>query len=110
MINVRISKFQSSERCTVELEDFEPRDGLELFIKTFSEYLGEVLLEWNRSWEFGVGRITFKRDEVMVVQSEFPQVFGFDCKDEASAKELQHRLVKFFESEIGRRFAQHPDL
>lgn len=107
MITLRISKFQASEKCTVEIDNFEPKDGLEMFIKTFSEYLGEVLLEWNRSWEFGIGRITFKSDEVMLVQSDFPQVFGFDCKDEASAKELQSSLVKFFESDIGQRFAQH---
>lgn len=110
MITVRLSKFQASDKCTVELENFEPGDGLEIFIKTFSEFLGEILLEWNRNWEFGVGRITFKRGEVMLVQSEFPKVFGFDCKDEASAKELQSSLVKFFESEIGHRFAQHPNL
>ena len=110
MIDVRLSNFQLSEKCTVQLENFEPRDGLELFIKTFSEYLGEVLLEWNRSWEFGVGRMTFKRGEVMLVLSEFPHVFGFDCQDETIAKELQHRLVKFFDSEIGHRFGQTPGI
>ncbi len=104
MIDIKISKFQLNQKFSVELEGFEPRDGLEAFVKAFTEYLREALLEWNRNWEFGVGRITFMGSEVILIQSEFPQVLSFDCPDETVAKELRHRLVRFFESEIGHHF------
>ena len=108
MINVRISNFHSSKKCSVELENFEPKGGPEIFIKTFCINLRENLLEWNRNWEFGVGRMTFMGDEITLIQSEFPHVFSFDCRNETIANELKTRVVNFFESEIGQHFAQNP--
>lgn len=109
MIDIRLTKFKSSEKCSVELVNFEPKGGLEIFIKTLSEYLEEDLLEWSRNWEFGVGTITFMGNKIALIQSEFPQVFSFDCQSEAIANELKKRLVKFFGSDIGRRLIQGPE-
>lgn len=109
MIDVRISKFQSGEKYSVELNNFEPKGGLDLFIKTYSEYLGEEIVDWNRNWEFGTGRMTFIGDEVILIQSEFPQLFSFDCRNEVMAEELKQSLVRFFKSEFGLRFVQSND-
>lgn len=109
MIDLRISSFQSSEKCSVDLENFEPVGGLELFIKSYSEYIGEEVLKWNRSWEFGVGCMTFSGNEIALIQSEFPHVLSFDCRNKILANELRKSLESFFKSHIGKNFLTGSD-
>jgi hypothetical protein len=104
MIDVRVVKFQSGEKCAVEIENFKPKCGLESFVIDFSKYLGAELSDWSRSWEFGLGYMKIDEIKIMLVHSEFPHVFSFDCPDESLAKELKKSLKVFFESEAGHRF------
>ena len=96
MIKFQISKFLNNAQYALELEEFEPVGGLDVFLKTVCEYLGEELLQWHRNWEFGVGYMTYKGYKLGLCQSEFPHHFSFDCRDEHMANDLKSKLEAFF--------------
>ncbi len=96
MINIKIVKFPESLQHAVVIEEFEPKDGLENFLIGLSIFLNENLLDWHRSWEFGIGHMTYDDYVIRLCQSEFPFEFSFDCRDEAMALDLKIRLSHFY--------------
>ena len=96
MIKFRISKFLNSEKFELALDDFEPGEGYELFLKRLCEYLGEHLISWKPSSYFGLGCMTYRGYKLKVCQSDLPFAFNFDCRDRPMAEELQIALDIFF--------------
>ena len=85
-----------SQKHTLELEDFEPKGGYEIFLKQFCEYIDEEFLDWYQGVMEGIGHITYRSYKLEVYWTDFPFALSFDCRDKTMAEELQPKLEAFF--------------
>lgn len=98
MIRFRISPFLKSAKFSLELEDFEPQDGYERFLRTLCDYLNEQFLDWCQGIESGIGHITYCGYTLTVYWTDYPFSLSFDCQDETMAQELKTSLEAFFDT------------
>lgn len=93
-----ISAFLKTSKYALEIEDFEPKDGYEIFLKNLCFNLGEKFIDWQQGVESGIGHITFKDYTLTIVWTDFPSSLSFDCRDEVMATELQSVIERYFEN------------
>lgn len=99
MFAFRVSPFASSDKCSLELEDFEPKCGYEFFLKEACPFLGADYLDWHQGVESGIGHINYKGYKMTVFWTDFPFALSFDCRDEPMALELRGRLEAYFSAQ-----------
>lgn len=97
MFNFRVTPFAKGPKYSLELEDFEPKGGYELFLKDICTYLGAVFSYWHQGFEIGVGAIICNNYKIEVYWSDFPFALSFDCENEAMAEGLREQLKSYFE-------------
>jgi hypothetical protein len=95
-VNYRITAFATGQKYSLELEDFEPKGGYELFLKTFCKFIDEEFLDWHQGVMEGIGHITYRGYKLVVYWTDFPFALSFDCRDKAMAEELRPMLEAFF--------------
>lgn len=98
MIQFRITPFLNSEKYSLQLDDFEPQGGYEIFLRAVCEHLNEKFLNWYQGVESGIGNITYCGYTMMVYWTDYPFALSFDCRDQSMAQELQIKLEGFFET------------
>jgi hypothetical protein len=96
MVKMEIRKFFNADQYALELEDFEPKGGYEIFLKKFCEFIKEQFLDWYQGVEVGIGHITYQGYKLEVYWTDFPFALSFDCRDKAMADELRPKLEAFF--------------
>jgi hypothetical protein len=96
VINLKISPFLVGKKHAVELEEFGPNGGYELFLKNVCMYLGAIFVKWNQGIEIGVGEIIYKDYKMTVVWTDFPEHLSFDCENKGVAEQLQKELENYF--------------
>lgn len=85
-----------SQKHSLELEDFEPKGGYEIFLTQFCKFIDEEFLDWYQGVMEGIGHITYRGYKLEVYWTDFPFALSFDCRDKAMAEELKPRLKTFF--------------
>lgn len=80
---------------SINLNDFEPRGGYELFLKQFCKFIHEEFLDWNQGITEGIGHMTFRGYKLEVYWTDFPFALNFDCRDKTMADELRPSLLSF---------------
>jgi hypothetical protein len=96
ILNCRITPFAKGNKYSLELEDFEPTGGYEVFLRHVCPYLGEGFLDWHQGIAEGIGHITYRGYKLAVYWTDFPFALSFDCQDKAMAEELKRRLEAYF--------------
>jgi hypothetical protein len=99
MIKFAIQPFLNSEEFSLDLEDFEPKGGYELFLKDACAFLDAKYLDWHQGIETGIGHINYKGYKVTVFWTDFPFALSFDCRDEAMALDLRDQLQAYFSAQ-----------
>ena len=96
-MDLQISPFLQSEKWSVDLNSFEPKDSYECFLKEFCIYLQAEFIRWHQGFESGIGQIIYRGDKIDILWSDFPFSLSFDCSDKTMAKNIQKNLEVFFE-------------
>ncbi|MFC6282041.1 hypothetical protein [Polaromonas aquatica] len=94
----KITPFSSSEKFSLELHDFTPEGGYELFLQRFCQFAEESFFDWFQGVQSGIGHITYLGTTLTVVWNDFPQSFSFDCSSEKLAVSLQSQLEQFLQN------------
>jgi hypothetical protein len=95
-MNITLWKAVYGNGVSINLNDFEPPGGYELFLKNVCNFLGESFLNWHQGIESGIGQITYEGYKLTVFWTDFPFSLSFDCRDKVMAEELQIRLKDYF--------------
>jgi hypothetical protein len=96
MSNLKITPFLVGKKHSVEIEDFEPKGGYEVFLKELCLHLGAVFVKWHQGVEIGVGEIIYKDCKMTLLWTDFPEYFSFDCDNKAMAVQLKKELEGYF--------------
>lgn len=99
MFSFRVSPFANSDKYSLELGNFEPKNGYESFLKEACPFVGAEYLNWHQGVESAIGHINYKGYKMTVFWTDFPSALSFDCKDEAMALDLRGRLEVYFSAQ-----------
>jgi hypothetical protein len=94
----KISPFVEGEKFSLELCEFTPKGGYEIFLREFCQFAGESFHDWFQGVESGIGHLSYLGTTLTVVWNDFPDSFGFDCDSKELAISLKGQLEKFFKS------------
>lgn len=95
----KITPFLSSERFTLELYEFVPKDGFEGFLRELCNFSGEPFIDWHQGVESGIGHIFYLEKALTVIWTDFPESLSFDCESYVKAVSLQSLLENFMKSQ-----------
>lgn len=95
-MNITLWKAVNGSGVSINLNDFEPNGGYEIFLKIFCKFIDEEFLDWYQGVMEGIGHITYRGYKLEVYWTDFPFALSFDCRDKAMAEELQPKLEAFF--------------
>lgn len=96
MFVFRVSPFASSDKYSLDLENFESKGGYESFLKEACHFVGADYVDWYQGVESGIGHINYKGYKMTVFWTDFPFALSFDCRDEAMALDLRSQLEAYF--------------
>lgn len=96
-MNLQISPFLQSEKWSLDLNGFEPKNGYESFLRELCIYLNIEFIRWHQGLESGLGQIIYQGYKMDIFWSDFPFALSFDCLDEVMAKDLQKELKVYFD-------------
>lgn len=92
----KVTPFVDGGKFSLELCDFAPKGGYEIFLREFCRFSGESLYDWFQGVESGIGHLSYLSTALTVIWNDFPDSFSFDCDSEELAISLQGKLEKFF--------------
>lgn len=90
-----ITPFVRSNKMSLELEDFEPTDGYEAFLREFCVDSESEFIDWFQGVESGCGHIRYRENVLNVYWSDFPFALSFDCASLDEVKELKQSINLF---------------
>jgi hypothetical protein len=96
MMNITTWWAANDPGVTINLNNFEPAGGYELFLKNLCKELGQKFIDWHQGIESGIGHIVYRDQEIVVFWTDFPFALSFDCINKAMADELQNELINYF--------------
>ncbi|MCM0045484.1 MAG: hypothetical protein NBV65_12755 [Burkholderiaceae bacterium] len=97
-LSLNITRLRGSARYSMELAEFYPVEGFEVFLEAFCGFIDERLIDWHESEESGIGRITFKRRELPIYWSASAMNFCFHCQSSTEASEMRALVIDYFDA------------
>lgn len=96
-MELKITPFRNSHEYAMEIREFEPPGGYEVFLKRFCQFTGGEFLDWAQDWWNGIGHIKLNKQKLTVCWRDFPLAISFDCDTREQAEEIKMIVRRFFE-------------
>ena len=96
MIKITTTPFSIGKQHSVELNDFVPKGGFEVFLKDVCLHLGAEFVKWYQGFESGIGEIIYEKYQMTVFWTDFPEHLSFDCKNKDMAEKIQKEMEGYF--------------
>lgn len=92
-----ITRLRGTARYSMDLIEFYPVGGLDVFLEAFCDFIDERLIDWHEDDDSGLGCMTFKRRELRLFWSAASMSLCFHCQSAVEASEIRALVIDYFD-------------